>query len=80
MTTHHCAALDCAAKIPRKMLMCKPHWYALPKPMRDAIWSNYQEGQENEGGPRLSASYVDNVRAAVAYLSEKDGKQPRLDL
>ena len=25
---------------------CKPHWFTLPKPLRDRIWATYRAGQE----------------------------------
>jgi hypothetical protein len=27
-------------------MMCKPHWYTLPKSLRDRIWATYRPGQE----------------------------------
>lgn len=29
-----------------RLLMCKPHWYSLPRATRDAIWREYVPGQE----------------------------------
>ena len=25
---------------------CKPHWFALPKRLRDKVWAAYRPGQE----------------------------------
>jgi hypothetical protein len=25
---------------------CKPHWFALPKALRDRVWETYEIGQE----------------------------------
>lgn len=74
---HVCHAMDCDKDVPRRMLMCKPHWFMLPKPMRDAIWATYQPGQEL-GLVRPSAEYIANVRTAVGIVAEKEGKQQRL--
>lgn len=35
------------------MFMCKSHWYALRRPMRDAIWAEYTSGQERTKMPSL---------------------------
>lgn len=37
--------------------MCKSHWYALRKPLRDAIWAEYVPGQEvtKDASPRYLA-------------------------
>jgi hypothetical protein len=76
----HCRALDCEREIPPNRLFCAPHWYALPKPLRDAIWKTYQPGQERANGPRPSQAYIDNLREAERFLAEHEGKQPRLPL
>jgi len=39
-----CALPGCEAEIDRKMLLCKPHWYLAPKPLRDALWTAYKSG------------------------------------
>ena len=26
------------------LLMCRRHWYMVPKPLRDAIWQTYRDG------------------------------------
>lgn len=35
---------------------CKPHWFRLPKHLRDRIWATYRPGQEITKTP--SAAYV----------------------
>ena len=29
--THTCAALGCGLEVPRNMLMCRRHWFMVPK-------------------------------------------------
>lgn len=69
---HHCHARGCTIAVPPAMFMCKRHWFMLPKPMRDAIWQTYRKGQEIDKSP--SAAYLDNARAAILWLAEKEGK------
>lgn len=69
---HVCHAETCDIDIPKTMLFCKPHWFSLPKTLRDAIWSTYQRGQET-GNPRPSAEYLANVREAQRLIAQRDG-------
>jgi hypothetical protein len=34
-----CPAPKCAVMIRGNLLACRPHWYSLSKPVRDAIWA-----------------------------------------
>lgn len=43
---HRCAARGCKRRVPIKMLMCRAHWYTVPKPIRDRVWATYRPGQE----------------------------------
>jgi hypothetical protein len=36
--THQCPAPQCPLRIPNRLLACQLHWYALSKPVRDAIY------------------------------------------
>lgn len=41
---HRCPAQGCPVLVPNSMLMCRPHWYALPQELRSAIWEAYRNG------------------------------------
>jgi hypothetical protein len=49
--------------------MCRDHWFALPKPIRDEIWRTYRKGQEDDKRP--SEAYVRAAQEAKRYLSER---------
>lgn len=66
---HRCHASGCNRAVPARMFMCRDHWYALPKPMRDAIWATYRPGQERDKRP--SAEYLENARTAIAWLADR---------
>lgn len=51
------------------MMMCKPHWYALPKATRDAVWREYRRGQEVDKAP--SIRYLTVQQLAVAEVAFK---------
>jgi hypothetical protein len=52
------------------MFMCRRHWFALPKAMRDAIWAAYVPGQERRKDP--SPEYLDAAHEAIEWLAEQE--------
>jgi hypothetical protein len=76
---HTCHATACDRRVPPAMFMCRPHWYALPQEMRDAIWDAYQPGQERLDGTAFSSEeYLRVTREAIQFLEAKQGRQQRL--
>ena len=67
MSGHLCHAEGCKTPVPLRMFMCKPHWFALPKSYRDAIWAHYRPGQEIDKDPSLE--YLGAAMSAVNYLA-----------
>jgi len=51
MTIHICHHPDCKVPVPPKMLACQKHWFALPRPLRAAVWAAYRPGQEVDKRP-----------------------------
>jgi hypothetical protein len=64
--THTCHATGCKRLVPPKMFMCKPHWFRLPKSMRDEIWAVYVPGQEERKDP--TEEYIEVAQRCVSYL------------
>jgi hypothetical protein len=60
------------------MFMCRRHWFALPKPLRDRIWQTYRSGQEDDKQP--SHAYCEAATQAVTWLARKEGKEPDVRL
>ena len=48
---------------------CKPHWFALPKPLRDRIWTAYKPGQEITKTP--SPAYLAAARDVETWIREQ---------
>ena len=48
---HQCHWTGCVEQIPPAMWGCRPHWFRLPKVLRDRIWAAYRPGQEQTGTP-----------------------------
>lgn len=82
---HTCHWPGCKTEVLPKLWGCPPHWYALPKALRDRIWATYRAGQEITKTP--SAAYVtvaqkvrvwcleQEMRAAMPRFLEKRGDQ-----
>lgn len=60
------------------MFMCKRHWFALPKPLRDVIWREYRPGQEKDKLP--SVRYLAVQRRAIAELLFKPNDEKAASL
>ena len=50
---------------------CQPHWYRLPKALRDRIWQTYRPGQEISKTP--SRDYIAAAREVQEWIA---GQQP----
>lgn len=48
---HTCHWPGCQVQVPPAMWGCKPHWFRLPKALRDQVWAAYRPGQEVDGRP-----------------------------
>ena len=62
---HTCHHPDCTTAVPPKVLACKPHWFEIPKPLRDKVWLAYQPRQEVTKTP--SVEYLEVIREVMAY-------------
>lgn len=63
--SHTCHWPGCEREVPPNMWGCAPHWYKLPKDLRDRIWAAYVPGQEITKTP--SAAYLEVAREAERY-------------
>jgi hypothetical protein len=43
--------------------MCRPHWYLVPKPLRDAVWATWRSSS-GIGSPEHTAALLAAIRAA----------------
>lgn len=62
---HTCHWPGCGRQVPPAMWGCKPHWFALPKAIRDRIWKAYRPGQEDDRN--VSLAYLEAAREAQAF-------------
>lgn len=62
---HDCPHPDCHEQIPPHKLACRPHWWMLPKPLRDRITHTYKRN-------RLAHAHA--VREAYAWFKANNAE------
>lgn len=72
--TSACFWPGCPKTVPVSRLGCRPHWLALPKALRDAIWAHYRPGQD---AASCTPEYRDALHAALAYAYERNAEAGR---
>ena len=66
MSAHDCPARGCPQRVAPHMLMCRPHWFMVPKPLQRAVWTAW-DGGAGAGTPEHTAA----IRAAVRAVNER---------
>lgn len=74
--THVCHWPGCGKPVPPKLWGCKPHWFALPKRLRDYIWETYVPGQEITKTP--SAAYLDAAKQVQTWIAAKEFAEKKM--
>lgn len=44
MTPHTCPAAGCTVSVQSDMLMCRKHWFMVPKVLRSRVWRAWDNG------------------------------------
>lgn len=70
---HTCHWPGCKTQVPPAMWGCKPHWFSLPRPLRNKIWATYQPGQEITGRP--SRQYVSAALEVRRWIEQTQIKE-----
>lgn len=47
------------------LLACRPHWFLIPEPWRDAVWNAYRAGGPGSIGHRFA------IAGAIAALNDR---------
>ena len=63
---HLCHYPSCSKEVPPKLWGCKPHWFSLPKYLRDKIWKYYVPGQEVTKTP--SKEYIEVAKEVQDWI------------
>ncbi len=69
---HHCHARGCGVATKPEMLMCRRHWFMVPKPIRDRVWATYRVGQCDDKQP--SSEWHAAADAAIQAVATKEGR------
>ena len=75
---HICHAKGCTVPVPRKMLMCRRHWYMVPAKLRAAVWAMYSPGQE-EGRAPIKSEWHDAADEAIQAVFLKEQQQEKTE-
>jgi hypothetical protein len=67
---HTCHAQKCDVEVEPAMFMCRPHWFMVPPPLREAIKSSYRPGQEAD--KQASSEYLALAHAAIDAVAHKE--------
>jgi len=68
--THRCHWPGCTKAVPPRMWGCSPHWFSLPKHLRDLIWATYRPGQEIDKRP--SPAYIDAATKVQEWIRNRE--------
>jgi hypothetical protein len=68
----HCQVPCCGEQIDPSRLMCRRHWYRVPKQLRDQVWATWRSGRGT-----LSTEHQSAVHLAIAACGDRTGAQSR---
>lgn len=69
---HRCHADGCETPVPPKMLMCRRHWFMVPRLLQARIWQHYVPGQEIRKDP--TPAYLEVMMQAIQAVKDKEAQ------
>lgn len=48
LSTHLCTAIGCKRTVPKRLLMCAPHWNMVPGALQQAVLTTWRRGPSVE--------------------------------
>lgn len=60
--SHECPASGCTRRVSAGMLLCRPHWYMVPAPLRSAVWHAWAGGT-GAGSPAHRRAITETIGA-----------------
>jgi hypothetical protein len=73
-----CAVSGCGDQIDPTRLMCRRHWYQVPKRLRDKVWRTWRSGREANSCAHQQAVLQAITTARLAQLPGWRRQLPRL--
>ncbi|HVB43035.1 MAG TPA: hypothetical protein VNF47_10070 [Streptosporangiaceae bacterium] len=61
--SHLCPVPGCRQPVSPARFMCRPHWYQLPRPIRDTVWATWRSGN-GTGTPEHTTALLAAISAA----------------
>lgn len=77
MSRFFCLAVGCGREVQPKILMCRWHWFAVPRWLQDLVAVEYRPGQETDGRPSLR--YLVVQKTAVERVARAEGARAAAD-
>lgn len=71
-SAHTCHAVACYKEVPRKMFMCKVHWFMVSMALRKRIWDAFDEKQLT-GEITPSKEWLVAAHLACEEVAKKEG-------
>lgn len=68
--SHQCPAAGCPQKVADHLLMCRPHWYKVPRDLRNAVWAAWRNGA-GAGTPEHRRAIADAIAAVNWQMKAK---------
>ena len=66
--SHRCPAGSCPARVADHMLMCRPHWFMVPRILQNDVWTAWDNGA-GAGTDEHHAAIAAAVTAVNAKLA-----------
>lgn len=67
-TDHACAVDDCTKPLPYHILMCRPHWRVVPKPMQRDVNSTWRRASRLS---EVALANPERTQAVKDYLAAR---------
>ena len=68
---HRCYIDGCTRNVPDTILLCKPHWYRVPAPLRAQVWKTWKALTAADGGLWAVKEYRRAKQAAIDAVNER---------
>lgn len=70
LMSHRCHAVGCDIEVDPGLLMCRRHWFQVPKNLRREVWRLYRKGQERDKNP--SREYLAAAKDAIDAVDQAE--------
>jgi len=71
MKVRTCHARCCTVPVPPELLMCRPHWSAVPRRLQRDVLANYRPGQCVDKD--VSIAWLHAATAAIGFVAMREG-------